>query len=118
LLAQPARGDLPDAGAPGDAAMSDAAGAKRRPRRRAGAADTDGAGPPPELAPVPSTTVAQPLIDNPTPAQAEPPRPITRRLWFWMAMTGLVIGVVVAGIAINNPNTTRPECPSGYVCPR
>jgi hypothetical protein len=34
-----------------------------------------------------------------------------------MAITGVIIVGSLVGITLYNPNTTRPECPSGYVCP-
>jgi hypothetical protein len=48
----------------------------------------------------------------------EPPRPITRRLWFWIAVSCVIVGATAVIMAVQNPSTTRPDCPSGYVCPR
>jgi hypothetical protein len=118
VFAQAARADVGDGGAPADAAVTTDAG---------GGIDAGAPAPalpelstPPELAP-PSTSATvstpTPLIDTPTPAQAEPPRPITRRLWFWMAITGVIVAAVGVGIAVHNPKVNRPECPQGYECP-
>jgi len=57
------------------------------------------------------------MLATPAPVEAEPPRPITRRLWFWMAITGVVAGAILIGVAVRNPTRTRPECPPDYVCP-
>ncbi len=132
-LAAPARGQVApatDGGAPADAAVTEAG--------RADAAATAAPVPTPALSPAPSPepssersalatppelstsaqmTTTTSLIGVPTPAQVEEPRPITRRLWFWMAITGVIVVGSLVGIALYNPNTTRPECPSGYVCP-
>ena len=71
---------------------------------------------PPELSSATlSSTPA--LIGTPSPEETEPPRPITRRLWFWMVVSGAIVTAVLVGIAVRNPNVTKPECPSGYVCP-
>ena len=84
---------------------------------------TDGASPPSELARPPelpaasATSVATAMLAQPTPAETEPPRPITKRLWFWLAVTGVVAGAVLIGIAVSNPTHTRPDCPPDYVCP-
>jgi len=123
LWAQTARGDVADGGAPRDAAVADAA-----------AAGTDASAPAPVPAPVPGelamppdlvapTTSAQvtmtetPLVDTPAATQAEPPRPITRRLWFWLAIAGVVVGAAAIAIAVQSPSVSRPDCPAGYVCP-
>jgi len=127
LLSAPAvRADVVDGGAPPDAApVGAAAGAGAD--ADAGAAGSDGgAAMPPALATPPelaapttsaSVTTTPPLIDAPTPAQAEPPRPITRRLWFWMAVTGVIVGASIVVIAVKNPSVSRPDCPAGYTCP-
>jgi len=124
LFAQAVRADVVDGGAPADAApLGVGAGADAD----AGGVGPDGGAPPssalatpPELA-APATnatlTAPTPLIDAPTPAEAEPPRPITRRLWFWMAVTGVIVGASIVVIAVKNPSVTRPDCPAGYTCP-
>ncbi|HEY7371535.1 MAG TPA: hypothetical protein VIF57_05100 [Polyangia bacterium] len=123
LYAQAARGDVADAGVPAadaSAVTADAGAADAAPADAAPAPPPRGElATPPELA---TTTTAAaltttPLVDTPTPAEAEPPRPITRRLWFWMAITGLVITGVAIGLAVQNPTVKRPDCPGGYVCP-
>ena len=59
------------------------------------------------------------MLATPAPVEAEPPRPITRRLWFWLAVTGAVVAGVLIGIAVAEPDPRRaPDCPSDYVCPR
>jgi hypothetical protein len=116
LLAAPARADV-DGGVPADAAVDGGV--------------IDGAvletlAPPPELAappdlslPAPTAAMATPTVAGaPPPSEVEPPRPITRRLWFWLAVSGIIVAASVAVIAVQNPTTTRPDCPSGYVCPR
>jgi hypothetical protein len=124
-----ARGDAGDGGAP--AADATVTG----PDAGTGAGATSGAGAggdaaapipppvelakPPELAaPSTSATLATPsAFDAPLTPEAEPPRPITRRLWFWLAITGVIIGAVAIGIAVHNPSVSRPDCPAGYACP-
>jgi len=124
VLARPARADLRDGGVAGLDAGPSADGGATASVFDAGAAPD--APPPPERARPPemspatssatlSTTPA--LIGTPSPEEAEPPRPITRRLWFWMAVSGVVVAAVLVGIAVRNPNVKRPECPSDYVCP-
>ena len=129
LFAQAARGDVFDGGVPADAGVADvgAGGGAADVGAGGGVVDVDAGLPPPppseiatppELAPTTTATVTTtPLIDTPTPEQAEPPRPITRRLWFWMAVTGLIVTGVAIGIAVQSPNVNRPGCPPGYVCP-
>lgn len=133
LLAQPARADARDGGAAADASVGVGPGASGGAGTGAildaGVVDAAAAetwAPPPAPA-APATTpemssaslsTTTPLVGPPTPEQAEPPRPITRRLWFWMAVTGVIIAGVVGGMVLANPNVTRPECPQGYVCPR
>ena len=125
-LAAPARGQVApasDGGAPADAAVTeagraDAAVPATRARARArGVARAVGAGDAARALTSAQMTTTTSLIGVPTPEQVEPPRPITRRLWFWMAITGVIVVGALVGIALYNPNTTRPECPSGYVCP-
>src|SRR4051812_46556 len=72
--------------------------------------------PPPPPAPPPAGA-PPPAAGPPPPGEAGPPRPITRRLWFWLAVSGIIVAASVAVIAVQNPTTTRPDCPSGYVCP-
>lgn len=119
LLAHVARADVDGDGgaAPVDAGVAAAA-------IDAGAGvGTDGASPPSELARPPelpaasATSVATAMLAQPTRAETEPPRPITKRLWFWLAVTGVVAGAVLIGIAVSNPTHTRPDCPPDYVCP-
>jgi hypothetical protein len=124
LCAQVARGDVGDGGVSvadaGVSAAVDAGAADAAPVDAAAAPPPSGElAMPPELAPptTSATLTTTPLVDTPTPEQAEPPRPITRRLWFWMAITGLVITGVAIGIAVHNPTVNRPGCPDGYVCP-
>ena len=121
----PARGQVApanDGGAPVDAAVSEAG------RADAAAAPAPAPAPPPspgpselatpaELSTAAEMTTTTALIGVPTPEQVEEPRPITRRLWFWMAITGVIVVGALVGVALYNPTTTRPECPSGYVCP-
>jgi hypothetical protein len=57
------------------------------------------------------------MLATPTQTEVEPPRPITRRLWFWMAITGAVVAGVLIGLAVRDPSHTRPDCPPDYVCP-
>jgi hypothetical protein len=116
LLAQPARGDA-DGGAP----AADAAAATEM-----GGLDAAEAPPPapPELVTPPelsSASIAKTepaLVGNAAAAEVEPPRPITRRLWFWIAVSCVIVGATAVIMAVQNPSTTRPDCPSGYVCPR
>ena len=135
LFAATARGDGTDGGVPADGGAPPAVGAALD----AAAAAGPDAGPtpplpsdlatpplpsdlatPPDLAPpTPTATVATtPLVDTPSSAEAaEPSRPITRRLWFWLAISGAVVAAVAIGIAVRSPTVNRPDCPSGYVCP-
>ena len=75
---------------------------------------------PPDLSlPVPTAPTATTTVAGaPPPSEVEPPRPITRRLWFWLAVSGIIVAAAVGIIAVQNPTVTRPDCPSGYVCPR
>lgn len=114
VVGLPVRAQVADGGAPVDAgaaaAVVDAAAAEVAP-----------APPPvakaPEPASVSASRVATMMLATPAPVEAEPSRPMTRRLWFWLAVTGVIVGGVLIGIAVRNPNHTKPECPSGYVCP-
>jgi hypothetical protein len=114
LLAAPARADV-DGGVPSDAGVN-----------VIDAAILETLAPPPELAappdlslPAPTAAMATPTVAGaPPPSEVEPPRPITRRLWFWLAVSGIIVAAAVGIIALQNPTTTRPDCPSGYVCPR
>jgi hypothetical protein len=133
LFAGTARGDVADGGAPADGG----AAASAPPTAPVDAVDAAAgvgadAGPapapplpsdlatPPDLAP-PTTTATiatTTLVDAPASGEAaEPPRPITRRLWFWLAISGAVIAAVAIGIAVQSPTVNRPGCPTGYVCP-
>ena len=114
----PARGDV-DGGAP-----SDAGTAAPTP---IDAAVFETLAPPPEPSPPPDLTLnetsatlsttmapAPPLIAS----EPEPPRPITRRLWFWLAISGAVVAASLVVIAAQNPSIERPTCPPDYVCPK
>ena len=122
-LAAPARGDVApvgDGGAPADAAVTEAGRADAATAPTPAPAPSPGPSElatPPELSTSAQMTTTTSLIGVPTPEQVEEPRPITRRLWFWMAITGVIVVGALVGIALYNPSTTRPECPSGYVCP-
>jgi len=110
----PARAQVADGGAPVDANAAAAL---------VDAAPVDAAAPPaPEVtkAPDPAASanrVATMMLATPAPVDAEPPRPITRRLWFWLAVTAVIAGGVLLGVAVRSPGHTKPECPSDYVCP-
>ena len=119
--------------------LAGGAGARGRRRRRAerrgdgrgaptpiDAAVFETLAPPPAPSPPPDLTLnetsatlsttmapAPPLASEP-----EPPRPITRRLWFWLAISGAVVAASLVVIAAQNPSIERPDCPSGYVCPK
>ena len=122
LLAQPpARGDV-DGGAP---AGADAAAVMETGGPDAAAAPAAPAIPPapPELVTPPeltsaSLTKSEPQLVTPPPADVEPPRPITRRLWFWIAISAAIVVTTGVVMTVQNPSTTRPGCPDGYVCPR
>jgi hypothetical protein len=119
VVARPARGDV-DGGAPGGA---DAAAMTETSGPNAAAAPAPAIPPaPPELATPPelstaSLTKTEPQLVTP-PADVEPPRPITRRLWFWIAVSLVIVATTGVVMAVQNPSTTRPDCPGGYVCPR
>jgi hypothetical protein len=117
LVAQPARGDA-DGGVPGTEAA---------PATESGGFDASAApsvpSAPPDLATPPELSSAsiansEPALVGPAPADVEPPRPITRRLWFWIAVSCAIVAATGLIMAVQNPSTTRPDCPSGYVCPR
>jgi hypothetical protein len=83
--------------------------------------------PPPEPSPPPDLTLSTTSASMtttmapaapPPPSEVEPPRPITRRLWFWLAISGAVVAASLVVMATQNPTIERPECPSGYVCPK
>jgi hypothetical protein len=118
LLAAPARADV-DGGAASDAGTA--------PATPVDAAVFETLAPPPPPSPPPDLTLtetsatlsttmapAPPLIAS----EPEPPRPITRRLWFWLAISGAVVAASLVVIAVQNPSVERPDCPSNYVCPR
>ena len=75
------------------------------------------AGPPAESPSVTASRVATAMLATPPQTEVVPPRPSTRRLWFWMALTGAIAAGVLIGIAVHNPDHTRPDCPPDYVCP-
>ena len=114
IVGSPARAQVADGGAPVDGGAAAVA---------VDAAAAETAAPPPavtkapEPASVSASRVATMMLATPAPVEAEPPRPITRRLWFWLAITGVIVGGVLIGVAVHSPNHTKPECPSGYVCP-
>jgi len=124
VFAPAARAQVGDGGVPrGDAAVTAPAPAPAPAPVDAGAgvdmplAPLEMMANPPEPAPVSTTAAATAMLATPAPAETEPPRPITRRLWFWMAITGVLVGAVLIGVAVKNPNHTQPECPPDYVCP-
>jgi hypothetical protein len=114
IVGSPARAQVADGG-PVDggaaAAVADAAAAEVAP------APTPEVTKVPEPPSVAASRVATMMLATPAPIDTEPPRPITRRLWFWLAIAGVIAGGVLIGIAVHNPDHTKPECPSGYVCP-
>ena len=57
------------------------------------------------------------MLATPAPVEVEPPRPITRRLWFWMAVTGAVVAGVLIGVAVHNPNHDVARLPAGLRVP-
>ena len=71
----------------------------------------------PETPAVTANRVSTMMLATPAPVE-EPPRPITHRLWFWLAVAGAVVAGVLVAVAIENPNHTHPDCPPDYVCPR
>jgi hypothetical protein len=123
LLAQPARGDV-DGGAPGGADAApvtvtetggpDAAAAPAAPAIPPAPSEL---ATPPELTSA-SLTKSEPQLVAPPPGDVEPPRPITRRLWFWIAVSAAIVVTTGVVMTVQNPSTTRPGCPDGYVCPR
>ena len=122
LLARPARANVGGGAGDGGSAMPDAGADAAVAIGGFDAGAAPDAAPPAELARPPELSSATlsstpTLIGTPSPEETEPPRPITRRLWFWMAVSGAIVAAVLVGIAVRNPNVTKPECPSGYVCP-
>jgi len=128
VLARPARADVRDGGVTGaDAGPGADAAARADAATIVGGFD---AAPAPFAAPPPTEPARPPelssatlsstptLIGTPSPAEAEPPRPITKRLWFWMAVSGAVVAAVLVGMVVRHPNVTHPECPPDYVCPK
>ena len=115
LLAAPARADV-DGGVPVDGGPV-----------AIDAAVFETLAPPPPPSPPPDltlsttsatmTTTMAPAAPPP-PSEVEPPRPITRRLWFWLAISGAVVAASLIVVATQNPSIERPDCPSGYVCPK
>ena len=88
---------------------------RRRPRTPAAPAPVTKAPEPPAITREPIATM---MLATPAPVEAEPARPITRRLWFWLAVAGAVVAGVLIGVAVQNPTTRSPDCPPDYVCPR
>lgn len=116
LAALPARAQVADAGAPGDATAAPGAADAAAPAADAGAlAPVTKAPEPPAIT---ANQIATMMLATPAPVEAEPSRPITRRLWFWLAVAGAVAAGVLIGVAVQNPNHTHPDCPPDYVCPR
>jgi hypothetical protein len=114
LAALPARAQVADGGAPGDAVVAPAVDAAVAADAGAPAQVTKA----PEAPAVTANRIATMMLATPAPVEAEAPRPITRRLWFWVAVTGAVVAGVLIGIAVYNPTHTWPDCPPDYVCPR
>ncbi|HWJ55303.1 MAG TPA: hypothetical protein VNR90_03780 [Vicinamibacterales bacterium] len=117
-----ARADGPDGGAPADggaAAVGPSAPVVPLDARTAEPAAPGIAEPvnTPEAPSERAARVATMMLATPAPVE-EAPRPITRRLWFWLAVAAVVAGGVAIGIAAaHDPTRTRPECPPDYVCP-
>lgn len=115
LAVSAAHAQVADGGAPGDAGAA--------PTALDAAALVAEVGPPPpvtkapEAPPPTADQIATMMLATAPPIDAEPTRPITRRLWFWLAVTGAVVAGVLVGVAVRNPNHTRPDCPPDYVCP-
>lgn len=119
LAALPARAQVADAGAPSDGATTPAA-VDSTAAAASATADAGSLAPLTKAPETPAATanrVATMMLATPAPVE-EPPRPITRRLWFWVAVTGAVVAGVLIGVAVHNPNHTWPDCPPDYVCPR
>jgi hypothetical protein len=112
LAVSAAHAQVADGGAPSDAAAATATVDAALPA-------TDGGAPTPAAKAPPPTAdqIATMMLATAPPIDAEPTRPITRRLWFWLAVTGAVVAGVLVGVAVRNPNHTRPDCPPDYVCP-
>ena len=59
------------------------------------------------------------MLATPAPVE-EQPKPLFRRVWFWVAVAAVVVagGVAIGIAAAHDPSHTRPDCPPDYVCPR
>lgn len=119
LLTTPARADV-DGGVAGGSAVDGGMVA-------IDAAVFETLAPPPPPSPPPDLTLSTTSASMsttmapaapPPPSEVEPPRPITRRLWFWLAVSGAIVAASLVVIATQNPTIERPDCPSGYVCAR
>ena len=86
---------------------------RRRPRTPASLAPLTKA---PEAPAVTANRVATMMLATPAPVE-EPPRPITRRLWFWVAVTGAVVAGVLIGIAVQQPEPHAARLPAGLRVP-
>ena len=115
LAALPARAQVAEGGAPGDAVVAPAVDGAVAGADAGAPADVTKA---PEAPAVTANQIATMMLATPAPVEAEPARPITRRLWFWVAVTGAVVAGVLIGVAVYNPTHTWPDCPPDYVCPR
>jgi hypothetical protein len=118
-----ARADGPDGGAPADGAAAAVGLSAPVVPLDAGAAEpaAPGIAEPAKTLEAPSERAARvaTMMLATAPPIEEPPKPITHRLWFWLAVAAVVAGGVAIGIAAtHDPSRTRPECPPNYVCPR
>jgi len=116
LAVSAAHAQVADGGASSDAGAAPAAVDAAVPATEGGAPTPAAKAPEAPPPPTPSQIATMMLATAP-PIDAEPARPITRRLWFWLAVTGAVVAGVLVGVAVQNPNHTRPDCPPDYVCP-